>query len=202
MGALRPPFRDNRPVNPQPADSKTRWKRPWRRRRGTAAPPRRRRTLSAVRRTARLPATIRPMSGRRSGVAPAAATAARLPWRSHRRRAGRFLWRELSLPGSWNGIRTRDSRRIRSVLYPSELSKQATCRIRTGARWHAKPLLYPTELTSFRNTAVQARAYAIGNAARTGRALEPVPLEPVVSVLRMAGCRQPAIRVGASARIS
>jgi len=48
-----------------------------------------------------------------------------------------------------------------------------------------------------RNTERAGPAYAAGNAARTGRALEPVPLEPVVATLRMAGCRQPVMRVGA-----
>lgn len=100
-------------------------------------------------------------------------------------------------PGFWSRIRTRDSRCTRSVLYPSELSKEVTCRIRTGGRWHPKPLLYPTELTSSRNTDRAGPAYAAGIAARTGRGLQPVPLEPVVATLRMAGCRQPVIRVGA-----
>ena len=80
-----------------------------------------------------------------------------------------------------------------------ELSK-ATCRIRTGGPWHPKPMLYPTELTSF----AKHRTCRPGIRCRQSRAhrmgLEPTPLGPVGSMFLIAGCCQPAIGVGFQAQ--
>ena len=73
----------------------------------------------------------------------------------------------------WSGSRTRDTRITSPMLYPSELSsgwragiEPATCRLQTCRS--------PSEPTpSWWNIALEAPAYADGNAARTGWGLSP-----------------------------
>ena len=116
------------------------------------------------------------------------------------RRTERFLGGTV-VPGSrftvwcWSGNRTRDRRNQLPMLYPSELSSGG----RTGFEPVANGLrrCSASELPSargapsptLRHTPRQRRAH------RTGQ--EPVPLSRVRSMLRIAGCRQPAIRSGA-----
>lgn len=85
-------------------------------------------------------AAIRPGLGRASGSVSAARLGHCHPWHATRPRTRRFLLKG-SRPG-WSGSRTRDTRMNRPMLYPTELSNGATCRIRTGGQRHHLPLLF------------------------------------------------------------
>lgn len=94
---------------------------------------------------------------------------------------------------AWSGSRTRDTRINCPMLCPSELSSGDVPESNrfTSVSWrHAKRPSSRTPSPTRRHTPRQCRAH------RTGH--KPVPLSRVRSMLRIAGCRQPAIRVGAA----
>ena len=77
----------------------------------------------------------------------------------------------------WSGNRTRDSRILGPMLYPTELSMWSAYGTRTrDLRTMRSDALASEPMPSLRNPLQPARGIRHGSAARTGRAWEPVPL--------------------------
>ena len=183
------------------------------RRKGREAPPTATaRALRAVRAEAGIACEPAMHGGRRFGGRPARLEGggpAASPLRRRRlarwtaraavRRKGRFpggacapVWQMTCQVMVWNGSRTRNAG-ITIQYSTNEHSKATTCRNRTGNLRLAPPrsrcAMSSCRSTAFRlrHTPRQRRAHRTGS--------EPVPLETVRSMLRIAGRRRSAIRV-------
>ena len=118
------------------------------------------------------------------------------------RRTGRFLGWDFR-PGyqihslGWSGIRTRDSRYLKPMLYPSELSRGDVPD--SNQRSRREPIL-SLSVNVIAKHLFPASGIRHGSAARTGRACEPVPLETVRSVLRIGVAKRQSVCAAAPAR--